>query len=49
MNQVDHAIEISPKLLNFFENYFEISTPLPKIDMVAVPVSEIEKFWIKSI
>lgn len=39
LNQVDYALEIAPRLLNFFEIYFQIPSPLPKIDMVAVPVS----------
>jgi aminopeptidase N len=37
MEQVDYAADIGPKVLKFYEKYFEIDFPLPKIDMIAVP------------
>lgn len=32
-----YALEVGPKILSFFEDYFNISYPLPKIDMIALP------------
>lgn len=32
-----YALEVGPKILSFFENYFNIKYPLPKIDMIALP------------
>lgn len=29
-----YALEVAPKILSFFEEYFKIPYPLPKIDMV---------------
>lgn len=37
MAQVDYAAEIGPKVLKFYEDYFKIKFPLPKIDMIAIP------------
>jgi aminopeptidase N len=37
MNQVDYAAEIGPKVLKFYEDYFQIKFPLPKMDMIAIP------------
>lgn len=37
MDQVDYAAEVGPKVLKFYEEYFKIKFPLPKIDMIAVP------------
>ncbi|KAG5673914.1 hypothetical protein PVAND_003915 [Polypedilum vanderplanki] len=37
MEQVDYAAEIGPKVLKFYEDYFDIKYPLPKVDMIAVP------------
>ncbi|XP_031337814.1 aminopeptidase N-like isoform X2 [Photinus pyralis] len=36
-DQIKLAIELSPKILDYYENYFKIKFPLPKIDLVAVP------------
>ncbi|KAJ6638248.1 Aminopeptidase N [Pseudolycoriella hygida] len=33
----DYALQVGPKLLNFFESFFGIEYPLPKVDMIAVP------------
>ena len=32
-----YAEKIGPKILTFFEEYFDIEYPLPKQDMVAIP------------
>lgn len=32
-----YALEVGPKVLKFFEQYFNISYPLPKLDMIALP------------
>lgn len=37
VSQTKYASEIVPKLLHFFEKYFDINFPLKKIDLVAVP------------
>lgn len=37
MEQVDYAAEVGPKVLKFYEDYFEIKFPLQKIDMIAIP------------
>ena len=29
--------DIGPKILEFFENYFQVPFPLPKQDMIAIP------------
>lgn len=35
--QVNFAKEVGPKALKFFEEYFNIKYPLPKLDMIAIP------------
>lgn len=37
IGQVHHALETTVKLLEFFQNYFEIQYPLEKLDLVAIP------------
>ncbi|XP_066237989.1 leucyl-cystinyl aminopeptidase isoform X1 [Saccopteryx leptura] len=37
IGQVHHALETTVKLLEFFQNYFEIQYPLKKLDLVAIP------------
>jgi len=37
LDQAAYAREIGPKILEFFEGYFNISFPLPKQDMIAIP------------
>nr|XP_022919862.1 aminopeptidase N-like [Onthophagus taurus] len=37
LDQVDFAKLIGPKVLAFYEEYFDIKYPLPKQDMIAVP------------
>lgn len=32
-----YALEVGPKILSFFEDYFNIKYPLPKIDLIALP------------
>uniref|UniRef100_A0A8C0Z0K2 Aminopeptidase n=1 Tax=Canis lupus familiaris TaxID=9615 RepID=A0A8C0Z0K2_CANLF len=36
-SQTHYALEASLKLLNFYENYFDINYPLPKLDLIAIP------------
>lgn len=36
-NQTHYALEAAVKLLEFYENYFNIYYPLPKQDLVAIP------------
>ncbi|KAK2508604.1 hypothetical protein MC885_015744 [Smutsia gigantea] len=36
-SQMHYALETSLKLLDFYENYFDINYPLPKLDLVAIP------------
>lgn len=36
----DYSLEVAPKIIDFYANYFNISYPLPKMDLVAVP-----DFW----
>lgn len=37
INSASYALEIGPKVLNFYEKYFNISYPLPKVDMISLP------------
>ncbi|XP_076995199.1 leucyl-cystinyl aminopeptidase isoform X2 [Tamandua tetradactyla] len=37
IGQVQHALETAVKLLEFFQNYFEIQFPYKKLDLVAIP------------
>jgi aminopeptidase N len=37
LDQSAYSLEIGPLILHYFENYFQIKFPLPKIDMVALP------------
>ncbi|XP_014220654.1 aminopeptidase N [Trichogramma pretiosum] len=37
IQQADYSLKIGPQILNYFEDYFKIKFPLPKIDMVALP------------
>ncbi|XP_027624632.1 endoplasmic reticulum aminopeptidase 2 isoform X2 [Tupaia chinensis] len=36
-NQTHYALQASLKLLDFYENYFHINYPLPKLDLIAIP------------
>ncbi|XP_007940750.1 endoplasmic reticulum aminopeptidase 2 [Orycteropus afer afer] len=36
-NQTHYALDVSLKLFDFYENYFDINYPLPKLDLVAIP------------
>ncbi|KAJ8380418.1 hypothetical protein SKAU_G00011960 [Synaphobranchus kaupii] len=36
-NQTHYALEVAVKLLEFYEAYFNISFPLPKQDLIAIP------------
>lgn len=37
ISQTAYPAEIGPKILKFYEDYFDIKFPLPKIDVVALP------------
>ncbi|XP_063230245.1 aminopeptidase N-like isoform X2 [Bacillus rossius redtenbacheri] len=37
INQTSYALRVGPKVLGFYEEYFNLSYPLPKMDMVAIP------------
>ncbi|XP_015838559.2 aminopeptidase N isoform X1 [Tribolium castaneum] len=37
LDQVDYAREVGPKVLEYYEDFFDIKYPLPKQDMVAIP------------
>lgn len=37
INQTEYAGDIGPKVLAFYEKYFDIKFPLPKQDMAAIP------------
>lgn len=37
LEQTRYAGKIGPSILEYFEKYFEIPYPLPKLDMVALP------------
>ncbi|XP_014203834.1 aminopeptidase N [Copidosoma floridanum] len=37
IEQAAYSLEIGPKMLSHFEEFFKIKFPLPKIDMVALP------------
>lgn len=37
IKSADLALSFVPKLLKFFENFFNIEYPLPKLDMIALP------------
>jgi aminopeptidase N len=37
MQQTEYARDIGPKMLKFFEDYFQVPFPLPKQDMIAAP------------
>ncbi len=36
-DQMDLAAELGPQILEFFENHLNVSYPLPKMDMIAIP------------
>ncbi|KAG7171432.1 Aminopeptidase N-like 3, partial [Homarus americanus] len=37
IDQTDYSLALGPRVLTFFEDYFNISYPLPKQDMAAIP------------
>ena len=37
LDQTQYAKQIGPKILEFFETYFNVKFPLPKQDMIAIP------------
>jgi aminopeptidase N len=37
IHQASYSLDIAPKILSFFEQYFDVEYALPKVDMIAVP------------
>ena len=37
MDQIAYAKKVGPKMLEYFEKYFNVPYPLPKQDMIAIP------------
>ncbi|XP_038060244.1 glutamyl aminopeptidase-like isoform X2 [Patiria miniata] len=37
IDQVDYALEVGVNVTNYFEDYFDLAYPLPKLDMIAIP------------
>ncbi|XP_020287873.1 aminopeptidase N isoform X2 [Pseudomyrmex gracilis] len=37
INQSHYSLNIGPRILRYYEDYFKIKFPLPKMDMVAIP------------
>lgn len=37
VSQARHSLSIGPKVLKFYEEFFGIKYPLPKVDMAAIP------------
>ncbi|CAB3360791.1 Hypothetical predicted protein [Cloeon dipterum] len=37
IKQAEYALQVGPAILKYFEKYFKIPYPLPKMDMVALP------------
>ena len=37
IEQVSFAVEVTPIMLEFLEDYFQVPFPLPKLDLVGLP------------
>ena len=37
IDQTEYAADIGPKILEYYEKYFDVPYPLPKQDMIAIP------------
>lgn len=37
ITSTNYALDVGPRLLKYFEEYFGIRYPLPKLDMIALP------------
>ncbi|KAK7793608.1 hypothetical protein R5R35_013591 [Gryllus longicercus] len=37
LQQAAYSLHVGPRILRFYEQYFNISYPLPKVDMIALP------------
>ncbi|KAG1678936.1 Aminopeptidase N [Nymphon striatum] len=46
IDQARYSLDIGPKMLKYYENYFNITYPLPKIDSLLVPISQVLTSYI---
>lgn len=37
LDQARYAMDLGPKFLNFYTQFFNVKFPLPKVDMIALP------------
>lgn len=37
IDSAKYALSIGPKILTFYEEFFNIAYPLPKVDMISLP------------
>ena len=37
IEQAKYATEITPKILDFYEEFFQLQFPLPKLDLIGIP------------
>jgi aminopeptidase N len=37
IESASYALEVGPKILKYFEEFYQIKYPLPKLDMIALP------------
>lgn len=37
LKSAKYALEIGPQILNYYQKFFQIKYPLPKMDMIAIP------------
>lgn len=37
LRSAQYALDVAPKILKYWETFFDIKYPLPKVDMIALP------------
>lgn len=37
ISQAHYALDVGPRILRYFEDYFDLAYPLPKMDMIGIP------------